>query len=440
MKEWIYKTRFVKGLIEEKRASVVWQEEELLKKQVLEEVKKIVICILALFFIVLLYVVTYKPHGLQTYETIEKQIEEENYSIDYRIGDSKIKGKTHIIVPEKVYSKKEAQDIFQKVKEQLIVKILGDNTSLDKVSEDLNFVEEIERYPVTISYQSSKEDVVTSEGQVNNYTQEVDNTIVSICALLELGDFTEEYEFHVNVIVPEDKSDTWWNKAVSWIIGKNLIHGEKSNEIKLPKEIGGEKVTFFKEEEKRPWWLLLSVPVVTVILCYGVYEDEKKGRRKKEEILLKDYPELVSRMCLYIQAGMNCKSAIKKIVEDYEIQKKARKGKQKREKFGYEELSKTYYEMKSGSSEHAAYSAMGERIGLVEYRRLTTLLIQQLEKGSKTFLQSLQQETVEAFEKKKRIAKEAGEKAGTKLLLPMGLMLFLTLVIIMVPAIFSFVL
>ena len=129
-----------------------------------------------------------------------------------------------------------------------------------------------------------------------------------------------------------------------------------------------------------------------------------------------------------------------KIVDDYELEKESRKGKQKVESFGYEELCKTYYEMKSGSSEHAAYIAMGERIGLAEYRRLTTLLVQQLEKGSKTFLQSLQQETVEAFEKKKRFAREAGEKAGTKLLLPMGLMLFVTLVIIMVPAIFSFVL
>lgn len=426
--------------MEEKRASMVWQEEELVKKQVLEDLKKIIVCILALFFLILLYVITYKTQEVQTYKTLKKHIKEQDYSMDYRIGDNLLEGKTHVTIPEKVYSKKEAADIFKKVKEQLIVKVLGNNPSLDKVSEDLDFIEEIEGYPVTISYQSNKEDVITSTGQVNNYTDEKNNTIVSILTLLELGDFTEEYEFSVNVIVPEEKSELWWNKAVSWMVSKKVVSGENSNEIKLPNQIGGESITFFKKAEQRPWWLLSGVPVVAVILCYGVYEDEKKGRRRKEEILIKQYPELVSRMCLYVQAGMNCKSAIKKMVEDYEIQKKTRKGKQKNRDFGYEELCKTYYEMKSGSSEHKAYSAMGERIGLVEYRRFAMLLIQQLEKGSKTFIQSLQQETVEAFEKKKRMAREAGEKAGTKLLLPMGLMLFLTLVIIMVPAIFSFVL
>ena len=101
MKDWIYKTRYVKGLIEEKRASVVWQEEEQIKKQVLVELKKILICITGLFVIVLLYIVTYTPHPSQIYETLEKQTEKGEYSIDYCIGDCLTQGSTHIVIPEK---------------------------------------------------------------------------------------------------------------------------------------------------------------------------------------------------------------------------------------------------------------------------------------------------------------------------------------------------
>lgn len=53
-------------------------------------------------------------------------------------------------------------------------------------------------------------------------------------------------------------------------------------------------------------------------------------------------------------------------------------------------------------------------------------------------LQALQQEAEHAFEERKRNARELGEKAGTRLLLPMMLMLVVVMVLIMVPACFSF--
>ena len=48
------------------------------------------------------------------------------------------------------------------------------------------------------------------------------------------------------------------------------------------------------------------------------------------------------------------------------------------------------------------------------------------------------QESQEAFEERRRQAKTTGEKASTKLLLPMGMMLAVVLVILTVPAFLSF--
>ena len=85
-----------------------------------------------------------------------------------------------------------------------------------------------------------------------------------------------------------------------------------------------------------------------------------------------------------------------------------------------------------------AYERFGIRCNLVEYRTLSTLLIQNLKKGSSRFLPSLEEECRQAFQERKRRALIAGEEAGTKLLAPMILMLLVVLMILMVPSFLSF--
>jgi len=66
------------------------------------------------------------------------------------------------------------------------------------------------------------------------------------------------------------------------------------------------------------------------------------------------------------------------------------------------------------------------------------LLVQNLKKGNKNLMEMLERESASAFEERKRLAKILGEKAGTKLLLPMGSMLVIVFVILLVPAFLSF--
>ena len=62
---------------------------------------------------------------------------------------------------------------------------------------------------------------------------------------------------------------------------------------------------------------------------------------------------------------------------------------------------------------------------------------QNLRKGTKGMTQILKQESLQAFEERKARARRLGEEAGTKLLLPMFLMLAVVLVIVIVPAFLS---
>ena len=54
--------------------------------------------------------------------------------------------------------------------------------------------------------------------------------------------------------------------------------------------------------------------------------------------------------------------------------------------------------------------------------------------GSRGLLSSLQRESKDAFEERKSRAERKGEEAGTKLLVPMFMMLIIVMAVIMVPA------
>ena len=71
------------------------------------------------------------------------------------------------------------------------------------------------------------------------------------------------------------------------------------------------------------------------------------------------------------------------------------------------------------------------------YRKFGTLLSQNLRKGSKGLTDLLGREAEEAFEERKNLAKKLGEEAGTKLVIPLFLMLIIVFAIVIVPAFFS---
>ena len=118
--------------------------------------------------------------------------------------------------------------------------------------------------------------------------------------------------------------------------------------------------------------------------------------------------------------------------------KKKRTDEDGKKREAYEEIRVACYEMDSGISEAEAYRRFGERCGQVKYKTLSTLLIQNLQKGSRYLADLLEKESVEAWEERKRKARVLGDTAATKLLLPMVLMLLVVMAVIMLPACLSF--
>ena len=100
----------------------------------------------------------------------------------------------------------------------------------------------------------------------------------------------------------------------------------------------------------------------------------------------------------------------------------------------YEELLYTCRELRSGISEGLAYEHFGKRAGLQEYIRLSALLAQNLKRGNSTLLERLREEAEKSGQERLQESKKMGEEAGTKLLVPMVLMLAVVMAVIMIPA------
>ena len=97
----------------------------------------------------------------------------------------------------------------------------------------------------------------------------------------------------------------------------------------------------------------------------------------------------------------------------------------------------TANEWKNGVFQQDALDGFARRCRIPCYNKLVMLLTQNLRSGSVNLSFLLQEEALEAFEERKHLARRQGERAGTKLLLPMMLLLAIVMVIVVVPTFLS---
>ena len=175
--------------------------------------------------------------------------------------------------------------------------------------------------------------------------------------------------------------------------------------------------------------------LVGVVILWIFYDQELDKKMKEHDTqMMVDYPELINKFVLLLSAGMTVNGAWGKIAKEY--QNKVSENKCEK-RFAYEEWSLTWNEKNNGVTETKALEHFGQRSKLLPYMKFSSLLAQNLRKGSKGLLELLEYEAIDAFENRKQMTKRLAEEAGTKLLGPMMAMLFLVLIIIMVPAMTS---
>lgn len=372
--------------------------------------------------------------GLGTEPAVEKgeygkERKEERFIVEQENGENQ---EITILVPARQYDGEETERWLQKAEEQLDSVILGKNSSLLHVDQDLNLVVQMPESPVAVSWDTNEPLLVGYEGKLSDKIPE-DGAEVQLRATLELQGKTSVCVRNI-VVYPRQEEVTLEQKIREAAEEQNTDGAEQL--YRLPKEIEG-KTLIWKKAPDRTGNLIAVFGLLAAFLYGGAQEEKReKARRLWEEEMRKDYPEVVSALVLLLGAGLNMRKALERLALDYQSRKKRKVLKNERK--AYEEIVYTWKEMESGVSESSAYEHMGNRCQGTPFRSLAVLLTQNLQKGSKGLVEILEREASEAFEERRRRAREEGEKAGTRLLLPMMMMLGIVFVLILIPAFMSF--
>ena len=215
---------------------------------------------------------------------------------------------------------------------------------------------------------------------------------------------------------------------------KSRVEEQAGEHVSLPEEEEGEKLTWYRKEESQGGWLVLIPVCLMLYLPFRAGSRRREQLKKREKELLLDYPELVSRFTVLLQAGISVRNIWERIVKEYE--KRIMQGEPTR--YVYEEMRFTWKQLENGRYESRAYGEFGRRCGLYVYMKFGALLEQNLKQGTTKLALRLKEESEEAFEERKNLARRLGEEAETKLMLPMFLMLFVVLAAVMTPAFLSF--
>lgn len=167
--------------------------------------------------------------------------------------------------------------------------------------------------------------------------------------------------------------------------------------------------------------LALIVGFVFTSLSYYYFGTvTKKKILKRSDELLHDFSEVVSKLALLTNAGMILREAWQEVA------------------FAgtstiYTEMQTAVNEMNNGVSEIDAIFNFGSRCIIPEIKKFTSTIIQGVTKGNSELTAMLQEQSKEVWQLKKQLVRREGEKAASKLLIPICIMFIGILIMILVP-------
>lgn len=331
----------------------------------------------------------------------------------------------NISIEEREYTQKEFEEIIQSNLERLKKLMLHENESLEKVMTNLFLPDELFQTGVFIKWSTDSE-TVSNTGTVHN--DDLNRcTNVTLTAGFQYKEYQMTYKFFLVVYPKVYTKEEQLRKEFSKELLRAMEEGRKEEVIILPNELNGYDISYQAEKEA-PLGKLILIGILLALIIWFLYDQEiLELNKKRQEKLLLDYPEMVQKLTLLVSAGLTVRGAFHKIVEQ-------KNQKEKGNSYLEQEVLFTLNEIQMGINEATAYEHMGRRIGLIPYLRLGTYLSQNLKKGSRGLIEQLMKEAANTFEDRKHTARQLGEKASTKLLIPMMIMLVIVLVITMYPA------
>lgn len=400
------------------------------KRQKEYVVKKLSVCSLIMVCGVVLAVVLWIKDGMET-RIVDNRIGRNAYgdgkkSVSLVADDGEDRIHIPVTLSEKCYAREELIQMADEAMGRIEELILGANESFDRIAYDMHLVNSVEGYPFTVEWHTDDAYMDYTGKLVRDMLDEP--VLMELTAVLSCGSFEMERDLAVRI----------YSKAVQpgkeERLAREVSESEKTSreqqDMTLPSESGSREIHWSYKRSYRGLLFLAATPVLAIVVYYGRDRDLYQQVVDREEQMRVDYPEIVSSLALLLGAGMTVPNAWNKIARDYRRRREEGGGR----RYAYEEMLLTIYEMESGVVQARAYERFGRRCRIPSYNKLSTMLSQNIRKGAANLPVLLKEEAADAFEERKHTARKLGEKAGTKLLVPMMMLLGITMVIIMVPA------
>lgn len=358
----------------------------------------------------------------------EEGTEGTSYEMEVQVGEKK--EQIDVPVSAREYTAEELKQVFEDAGSRLEKLILKDNKSLEEVRSDLDLITEIPEEGISVYWQLDNYDVMDIQGNLIEDGLTEEGVLVKMTAVLSCGEEQAVHEFYARVYPPETDEKDSILPAIEKEIKRSDEETKTESYMVLPDQINGQEVQWEYTRNTRAYAILVMGIGVSGMILVSESQRKKESEKKFSRQLKTDYPQIVNKFNLYIRAGMTIRKAWFLIVQDYE-----KKGGGERK--AYEEMSYTMHQIQGGTPEGEAYEEYGIRCGETMYRKFGMLLSQNLRKGSKGMTELLAREAEEAFEERKNLAKKLGEEAGTKLMIPMFMMLIIVFAMVIIPAFFS---
>lgn len=285
---------------------------------------------------------------------------------------------------------------------------------------------------------SAKEpDQVIDDGRIIKNNKDV----VTFGIRAQTGEDTIEKELTVELKLEEEQEDQLPEETsvpqtevlmaeIQERVQEAVEQQRDSEQILLPETVSGNRVEYLNSENNKDYSaFFLSLAILPALPLLWKHQRQQRLQLREEQLAL-DYPELINKILLLLSTGLTFRGCFERISGEYS--KRLEEGGDRR--YVYEEVNVSCQEMKNGVSEAEVIEAFGKRCRQLPYLKFASVVNQNIRKGSEGLTAILELEVVEAFEKRKETVKRMGETAGTKLLLPMMLMLGVVMVIILVPA------
>ena len=220
-------------------------------------------------------------------------------------------------VSHRRYSDEEIDEVFEKCVQVLETAILGKNPSLQEVSQDLDLINSIKEYGIYVSWISEDPSLIDSLGTVyNEDLKEGRDTALKVF----LSDRERQAQYLINIrVVPRSytKEELTLKNFMSSLeaLDKENINKEGYT---LPESFEGKKLYYRQDENKDIHIIWIMGIVIAILLYVKDLADVKDKREYRAKQMLLDYPEIVSKLMVFIGAGLSIRSAWERIVEDYE--------------------------------------------------------------------------------------------------------------------------